>query len=94
MAVEKSYRGISLRLAVRYLEHLGGERVDGDGSGTGDDGTPVVEGDDWRASLTAAEVAVGPTVTLTEVTVVFDGPEETLSDLVAGFSRKAMRAGG
>ncbi|WP_433623982.1 hypothetical protein [Halomicrococcus sp. NG-SE-24] len=84
MRREKSFRGISKRLARNYLENLGGEvRDDGD-----------VEGDDWRASLSAEKVNVGPSVELTEVTVVFEGDEDVLDPLVEEFSQKAMRAGG
>lgn len=82
--VEKQFRGISKRLARRYLVGLGGEAVDDD----------TVEGDGWRASLSAETVAVmeASPMRLTEVTVVFEG--EDLDDLVSDFSRKAMRAGG
>ncbi|WP_458188095.1 hypothetical protein [Haladaptatus sp. NG-WS-4] len=84
MRREKSFRGISERLARRYLENLGGELED--------DGDVV--GDDWTASLSSEKVNIGPTVELTEVTVVFEGSEETLDSLVEDFSQKAMRAGG
>ena len=89
MRVEKSYRGISERLARHYLSNLGGEIEDGDPEGDAD-----VVGDDWRASLSSEKVGVGPSVQLTEVTVVFEGDEETLDDLIEDFSQKAMRAGG
>ncbi|MFC7214134.1 hypothetical protein ACFQO4_08580 [Saliphagus sp. GCM10025334] len=82
--VERSFRGISERLTVRYLENLGGERVADD----------VVEGDGWRAQFDAETIGVGPTLTLTEVTVVFDGEEDVLEELVPAFAQKAMRAGG
>jgi hypothetical protein len=80
----KAYRGISLRLAGQYLENLGGERV----------AEGEVEGDGWSASLSAETVSVGPTLELTEVTVVFEGDPATLDELVDRFSQKAMRAGG
>lgn len=80
----KSYRGISLRLAREYLVKLGGEAVAED----------RIEAADWAASLSAEKVSIGPTVKLTEVTVVFEGEEEALGDLVPRFSQKAMRAGG
>ena len=84
MQREKSFRGINERLARTYLENLGGEvRDDGD-----------VEGDGWTATLSSEKVSIGPTVELTEVTVVFEGDEETLESLVEQFSQKAMRAGG
>ncbi len=84
MQREKSFRGITERLARRYLENLGGEVQDDGG----------VVGDDWEASLSSEKVSIGPTVELTEVTVAFDGDEETLESLVEEFSQKAMRAGG
>ncbi|WP_306056301.1 hypothetical protein [Natronococcus wangiae] len=82
--VERSFRGISERLAIRYLTNLGGERVDEE----------TVEGDDWTAAISSDTVDVGPTLSLTEVTVVFEGDPETLEPLVEDFAQKAMRAGG
>ncbi|WP_254545752.1 hypothetical protein [Halomarina pelagica] len=84
MRREKSYRGISTRLAVQYLENLGGERVD--------DGT--VKGEGWRADLSAEKVDVAGSIRLTEVTVAFEGEEAVLEELIEDFDRKAMRAGG
>ncbi|WP_311170522.1 hypothetical protein [Halobellus ordinarius] len=81
---ERSYRGISVRLARRYLEKLGGDVVDDE----------HVEADEWRASLSAEKVAIGPSLSLTEVTVVFEGDPDALDGLVERFSQKAMRAGG
>lgn len=81
---ERSYRGISVRLARKYLEKLGGTVVDDE----------RVEADDWAASLTSSTVSIGPTLELTEVTVTFEGDPTALDDLVERFSRKAMRAGG
>ncbi|WP_254536050.1 hypothetical protein [Halomarina litorea] len=95
MRVEKSFRGISLRLAVHYLtESLGGERVDdGPEDITEADGA-TVEGDGWRADLTTAMANPVGSVELTEVRIDFEGEEETLDPLVEQFSQKAMRAGG
>ncbi|MFC6837715.1 hypothetical protein [Halomarina ordinaria] len=84
MRREESYRGISKRLAVHYLENLGGERVDED----------RVEGDGWRADLTTEAVDVAGSISLTEVTVAFEGEEAALDGLVDAFTQKAMRAGG
>lgn len=81
---ERSYRGISRRAAVGYLERLGGTRVD----------ESTVSGEGWRASLSADTVPVGPSLTLTEVTVRFEGEPGVLDPLVEQFSQKAMRAGG
>lgn len=81
---ERSYRGISRRLAVEYLRNLGGEAESDD----------RVVGDGWEATLSTSTVSVGATLTLTEVTIVFEGDGEALDPLVERFSRKAMRAGG
>jgi hypothetical protein len=84
MRREKSYRGISKRLAVHYLENLGGTQEDED----------TVTGDGWTATCSAAKVSIGATMKLTEVTIVFEGEETTLDSLIEQFSKKAMRAGG
>lgn len=84
---ERSYRGISARAAVGYLENLGGERVGG--------GTVEAEDGSWRASLSEEKVDIGPSLKLTEVTVAFEGENEAaLDQLVEKFSQKAIRAGG
>jgi hypothetical protein len=95
MRVEKSYRGISERLARHYLSNLGGE-IEGDGADTEakTEGDGDVVGDDWRASISSEKVEIGPSVKLTEVTVVFEGDEEVLEPLIEDFSQKAIRAGG
>ena len=87
MTIERvrTYRGISERAARHYLTRVGGELND-DGS---------VRGDGWRATVSSETVGIGPTLTLTEVTVAFEGEEEgTLGDVIERFSRKAIRAGG
>lgn len=84
----EAYRGISRRLAVRYLRNLGG---DADGP---DEAATEVAGDGWRASVAADEVAAAGAITLTEVTVTFEGDPAVLDDLIERFGRKAMRAGG
>nr|WP_305882824.1 hypothetical protein [Halobellus rarus] len=71
-------------MARHYLEKLGGDAVDDE----------RVEGDGWTVSLSAEKVSIGPTLKLTEVTVVFEGDPNTLDALVDRFSQKAMRAGG
>jgi len=86
---EKEFRGISLRLARNYLQNLGGEATS----------DTTVEGDGWRADLSAEKVAIGPSLELTEVTVAFEGDgdamtESAFDELIEDFSRKAMRAGG
>ncbi|MBZ6494391.1 MULTISPECIES: hypothetical protein [Natrinema] len=82
--ISRSFRGISERLVIRYLTNLGGEQVAED----------TVEGDDWTATFSSATVDIGPSLQLTEVTIVFEGEEETLDPLVERFAQKAMRAGG
>lgn len=84
----EAYRGISRRLAVRYLRNLGGETDRPD-----EEATEVV-GDGWRATLETETVSPVGSITLTEVTVRFTGESATLEELVPAFGRKAMRAGG
>lgn len=106
---ERSYRGISARAAIGYLERLGGERVpsaaneaegseDEEGNATDVDGDAeteaIVEGEGWRAALSAEKVGVGPTLKLSEVTVQFEGEPDVLDPLIEDFSQKALRAGG
>lgn len=81
---ERSFRGISRRLAVHYLENLGGKRVADD----------HVEGEEWTARLSESTASVGPSLSLTEVHVAFEGDPDRLDDLVERFATKAMRAGG
>ena len=84
MRVERSFRGISQRLAVHYLTNLGGEEVES--------GRVVADG--WEASLSESKTTVGPTLTLNEVDVVFEGDDQEVEPLVEQFAQKAMRAGG
>lgn len=84
MRREKSFRGISQRLAAHYLRNLGGE-------GETDD---HVAGENWSADLSGEVISVAGSMELTEVTITFEGAEETIAPLIDDFSRKAMRAGG
>ncbi|GAB7090175.1 hypothetical protein JCM18237_04460 [Halorubrum luteum] len=87
---QRDYRGVSRRLTAHYLRNLGGELV-----GTDDPSAATrVDGDGWRATLSAETVAVAGSITLTEVTVSFAGEPEVLDELIADFTLKAMRAGG
>ncbi len=85
MRTERRFRGISERLARRYLTNLGGRVVD-EGS--------LIEGDSWEATLTSQTVAIGPSLQLNEVILVFEGNREVLEPLIDRFAQKAMRAGG
>lgn len=84
MRAERSFRGISQRLARHYLSNLGGEEESDD----------RVVGEGWEADLSSEKVSIGPSMSLTEVTVVFEGEEEVLEPLIEDFAQKAMRAGG
>jgi hypothetical protein len=98
---DRAFRGISVRLAVHYLGNLGGEVVDApsDRSEAAAEGgeaaaEAVVAGDDWRAALSSTVVGVGPTVSLTEVRIVFVGDPDVLDAFIDRFAQKTMRAGG
>lgn len=93
MPVTRTFRGISRRLAIKYLENLGGKRVNGETNGEVD-GDWDVEGDGWQANLSEAKVEIGPSLQLNEVTVVFEGEGDALDELIPKFAQKAMRAGG
>jgi hypothetical protein len=84
MEVERTFRGISVRLALHYMESIGGE-VTGERSAAG-------EG--WTAELSTNEVSIGPSIEVTEVIVAFEGEEAVLDEIVPKFAQKAFRAGG
>lgn len=81
---ERTFRGISARAALGYLEGLGGERT----------GENTIAGDGWSVSVSTGRVSVGPSLELTELTIQFEGDPETLDSLIEAFAQKAMRAGG
>lgn len=83
-ARERTYRGISERAALAYLEGLGAHRVN----------DQSVAGDGWRAAVSSTKVSIGPSLSLTEVTVRFQGDDEVLDSVIKAFSQKAIRAGG
>lgn len=87
---ERSYRGISRRLAAHYLQNLGGELVDTDDPAE----ATHVDGEEWRATLSAETVTAAASITLTEVTVSLAGDPEALDELIPALKQKAMRAGG
>lgn len=85
IARERSYRGLSARAAMGYLERVGGTRVD----------DRTVAGEDWRASVSEDTVSIGRSLQLTEVTVAFEAEsDDVLDPVVEKFSQKAIRAGG
>lgn len=89
---ERSFRGISKRLAVHYLENLGGELAAGDPD---DDAEARVAGEGWQATASAGQVEIaGGTMRLTQVDLVFEGEPDVLEPLIEQFAQKAMRAGG
>lgn len=80
----RQFRGLTLEAAMQYLENLGGERR----------GENVIEGDGWRAELSASKVPVGPSYRLTEVTITWTGEADVLEPIVFRFRLKAFRAPG
>ncbi|MFB6160563.1 MAG: hypothetical protein ABEJ61_05230 [Haloferacaceae archaeon] len=84
LRVTRRFRGLTPEQAVRYLEHLGGERR----------GADAVAGDGWRARLSTRRVPVGPSYRLTEVTVTWTGDPAAVDPVVLRFRRKAFRAPG
>jgi hypothetical protein len=109
--VERAFRGISLRLAVEYLRGLGGRVTEPAGIDPDEPIDPdtlsepvVVAGDGWQARLATERIEIGPSLSLTEVSVVFesagtatdgrDGGATDLDDLIDRFAQKALRAGG
>ena len=87
---EVAYRGISRRLAAHYLVNLGGHLVDADDPAE----ATRVDGEGWRATLSAEKVTAAASIRLTEVSVSFAGEKSALETLLPRFKQKAMRAGG
>ncbi|MDR5656259.1 hypothetical protein RH831_03575 [Halodesulfurarchaeum sp. HSR-GB] len=84
MRVERTFRGITPDLVRIYLESVGAESVEDD----------QASGPGWHAEFAAEKIAIGPSIELTEITIVFEGEESVLEDVVADFARKAVRSGG
>jgi len=82
--VKRAFRGLTIEQAIRYLEHLGGDRVD----------ERTVEGSGWRAELSSRIVPVGPSYRLTEVTVEWTGDPAALDPVMLRFRVKCFRAPG
>ena len=83
LRITRGFRGLSPPQAVRYLEALGGERVD----------DRTVEGPGWRATLETRVVPVGA-YRLTEVVITWAGDPEAVEAVVLRFRLKALRAPG
>lgn len=84
LRVTRRFRGLTLEQARRYLEHLGGRRVD----------DQHIEGDGWQAELSARKAPVGPSYRLTEVTVTWTGDPSAVEPVIRQFRLKAFRAPG
>ena len=80
----RAFRGLTVEAAIRYLENLGGERLE----------DRHVAGDGWEATLSVGTAPVGPSYRLTEVTITWRGDEGALAPVIAGFRLKAFRAPG
>ncbi|MFC7134215.1 MULTISPECIES: hypothetical protein [Salinibaculum] len=80
----RAFRGVTLDQALTYLENLGGERT----------GRTDIEGDGWKAHLSATKVPVGPSYRLTEVTITWVGDEAILESVIFRFRLKTFRAPG
>ena len=80
----RAFRGVTLEQAMRYLENLGGDRT----------GETEIEGDGWRAHLSARKAPVGPSYRLTEVTVTWTGEKDAVEPIIFRFRLKTFRAPG
>ena len=102
MRIERTFRGISKRLAIHYLQGLGGRPLDAAGRPVADAGetgaaaerVDRVVADEWTVRLSTATVTIGPNLEVTEVELVFEGDDASLEEVVADFAWKARRAGG
>lgn len=84
MRVERTFRGITPELTRTYFESVGGEIT----------GERTAAGPGWQAEFSTETVEVGPSLELTEVTVVFEGDSDGLDEVVDAFEQKAVRSGG
>jgi hypothetical protein len=83
LRITRGFRGLSPPQAIRYLEGLGGARVD----------DRAVEGPGWRAPLATRTVPVGA-YRLTEVQITWTGEPDAVEAVVLRFRLKAFRAPG
>jgi len=84
LRITHGFRGVNPEQAIRYLEALGGERVD----------DRTVAGPDWTATLSTSVVPVGPSYRLTEVRITWTGDPDAVESVVLRFRVKAFRAPG
>jgi len=84
LRITHGFRGVNPEQAIRYLEALGGERVD----------DRSVEGPGWDAHLSTRVVPVGPSYRLTEVRITWTGDPDAVESVVLRFRLKAFRAPG
>jgi len=84
LRITHGFRGVTPEQAIRYLESVGGERVD----------DRTVEGADWEAHLSMRVVPVGPSYRLTEVRITWIGDPDVVESVVLRFRLKAFRAPG
>jgi len=84
LRITHGFRGVNPEQAIRYLESLGGERVD----------DRTVEGPGWEAHLSTRVVPVGPSYRLTEVQITWVGEPDAVEAVVLRFRLKAFRAPG
>ncbi|WP_338739705.1 hypothetical protein [Haloplanus salilacus] len=82
LRITHGFRGITPAQAIRYLESLGGDRID----------DRTVDGTGWRATLSTRAVPVGPSYRLTEVRVTWTGDPDAVESVVPEFRLKAFRA--
>lgn len=54
----------------------------------------TVKGQDWTATISKDTVSIGPSIELTEVTVVVEGTADVVPSLIEALAQKVMRAGG
>jgi len=83
LRITRGFRGLSPQQAIRYLEALGGERID----------DRTVEGPGWRATLETRTIPVGA-YRLTEVRITWTGDPAAVEAVVLRFRIKAFRAPG
>lgn len=82
--ITQTFRGVPEWKIIDYLESVGGKQTD----------KTTVNAERWQASTKSTTVSIGPSMTLTEVTVKLQGEKEALEEILPKLKQKAMRAGG